>query len=347
MQVRGSIFDKYVLSKFAGISKLAQSYATDAPIWSSVFFDKEKQRILYVGWRFQVEVEYPVKEEFIVNFERFRTAVRSCKNPTIRTTKHYVIVEEGTVKIQLKKLNLDYSDYIIEEPEELDHREIEEGLLDDISFCALAASSDYKEYTKYGVIVSPEMMCAMDRSNVLAVKYLESPIIDESILLHLPWCKILQDLGEIKTIACHETGQQNAILFISTKDKFKLAIPTLKVAPNPSILPYLQSLEEHVTLLGLDTKLLKKLEITTDGAYKFITAYSKEGRILLESSSKVKGKTVLDLCDGDMQEMSATLSLQKLKDVMNISDHVNIDFDNMVAFVTMDEGKYIYAFSLG
>ena len=55
----------------------------------------------------------------------------------------------------------------------------------------------------------------------------------------------------------------------------------------------------------------------------------------------------MDLCDGDMQEMSATLSLQKLKDVMNIGDHVNIDFDNMVAFVTMDEGKYIYAFSLG
>ncbi len=224
---------------------------------------------------------------------------------------------------------------------------MEEGLLEDIDFCALAASSDYKEYTKYGVIISHDMMCAMDRTNVLAVKYLESPIISESILLHLPWCKILQDLGEIKTIACHETGQQNAILFISTKDKFKLVIPTLKVVPNPSILSYLQSLEEHVTLFGLDAKLLKKLEITTDSAYEFITAYSKEGRVLLESSSKVKGKTVFDLCDGDMQEMSATLSLKNLQKVVSIGDHVNIDFDNSVAFVTMDEGNYIYAFSLG
>ena len=348
MKVTSQIFDKYVLSKFAKVSKLAQSYATDAPIWASAFFDKENQRILYVGWRFQVEVEYPVEEDFIVNFDRFRAAIKSCKKPTIRTTKHYVIVEEDNIKIKLKKLDLDYSKYIITEPEGLEHTEAREGLLSDIRFCSLAASQDHMDYTKYGVILGNEMMCGMDSTNVVAAILLEELVLEQSVLLHLPWCKILQDLGEIKTMAYHDVGQQNAILFISTKDNFKVVVPTLKVQPNPSIIPYLQTLEAHVTLTNIDMKLLKKLEITSDTAYKFITAFSKEGRVFLESTSKAKGRTTIDLCEGDMGDTSVTLSLQRLKDLVGIDNWLNIDLDNMVAFFsTKEKEEYIFAFSLG
>ncbi len=350
MKVTSSIFDKYVLSKFAKVSKLAQSYATDAPIWASVFFDKENQRILYVGWRFQVEVEYPVEEDvdFIVNFDRFRAAIKSCKKPTIRTTKQYVIVEEDNIKIKLKKLDLDYSKYIIAEPEGLEHIEVREGLLSDIKFCSLAASQDHMDYTKYGVILGNEMMCGMDSTNVVAAILIKEAVLEQPVLLHLPWCKILQDSGEIKTMAYYEVGQQNAILFISTKDNFKVVVPTLKVTPNPSIIPYLQTLEAHVTLTNINTKLLKKLEITADTAYKFITAYSKEGRIYLESTSKAKGRTTIDLCEGNMEDTSVTLSLQRLKDLVGIDNYLHIDLDNMVAFISKKEKEeYIFAFSLG
>lgn len=352
MQVTSSIFDKYVLSKFARVSKLAQSYASDAPIWTSIFFDKENQRILYAGWRFNVEVEYPVQEDFIVNFARFRAAIKSCKKPTIRTTKHYVIVEEDNIKIKLKKLDLEYPNYIITEPEGLEHKEVREGLLNDIKFCSVAASQDYKEYTRYGVILGSDMICAMDGPSVVAVVFLKEPVLECSVLLHLPWCQILQDLGEIKTIAYNDVGQQNAILFISTKDNFKLVVPTLKVVPNPSIIPYLQSLEAHVTLTNINSKLLKKLEITSDSAYKFITAFSEihgiGGRIYLETSSKAKGRTTLDLCEGDMGDTSVTLSLQRLKDLVGIDNYLHLDFDNMVAFISIKETEeYIFAFSLG
>ena len=129
MKVSSKIFDNYVLSKFVKVSKLAQDYATDAPIWSSIFFDKKNQRILYAGWRFNVEVKYPVEEEFIVNFSRFRAAIKSCKKHTIRTTAHYVIIEEGGIKIKLRKLSLDYSNYIISTPKGLKHIKVDKGCL--------------------------------------------------------------------------------------------------------------------------------------------------------------------------------------------------------------------------
>jgi hypothetical protein len=349
MKVVSDRFDKFVLSKFAKVSKLAQSYATDAPMWSSIFFDKKNQRILYVGWKFQMEVEYPVKEEFIVNFDRLRAAIKTCKKPTIRTTKHHVIVEEDSIKIKLKRLDLDYSNYIIPEPEGLIHEEVREGLINDIKFCSLTAAQDRMDYVKYGVILGNDMICGMDSKLAVSVIFLDKPLLAHPVLLHLPWCKILQDLGEIETIAYYDPEQQYAILFITTKDNFKLVVPALKVVPNPSIVPYLKTLEAHVTLRDINLKILKKLEITSDSAYKFITAFSKEGRIYLESSSKAKGKTVLDLCEGDMGDTSVTLSLQRLKDLVSINNYLNIDLDNMAAFITVRDytEDYIFAFSLG
>lgn len=347
MKVRSQIFDKYVLSKFAKVSKLALSYATDAPIWSSIFFEKEKQRILYVGWNFHVEVEYPVEEDFVVNFERFRRAIKACKNPTIRVTKHRVIVKEKNLEIKLKRLDFDYSNYTFPEPENLEHVEVEEGLLAHINFCSLAATQDRMEYAKYGVIIGDEMICGMDSLNVVAAVFLESPVLTESVLLHLPWCHILQDLGEIKTIACHSIGEQNVMLFISTKDNFKLTVPALKVTPNPSIIPYLRSLNKHTTLHIEDTNIFKKLEITADTAYKYITAYSEGGRIYLETISKVKGKTTLDLCEGDLGERSVSLSLQHLKSVAKDHEYIYLDLDNMVAFGEIPIVDSIFAFSLG
>jgi hypothetical protein len=347
MKVTSQIFDKYVLSKFAKVSKLAQSYASDAPVWSSIVFDKENQRVLYAGWRFNVAVEYPVEEDFIVNFDRFRAAIKSCRKPTIRITKRSVIVEEGGIKIKLKKLDLDYSKYTITEPEDIEHVEVREGLLDDIKFCLPAASQDHMDYTKHGVILGNELICAMEDPVVAAI-LLEESVLEQPVLLHLPWCKILQDLGDIKTIGYLDAGQQNAILFISTKDNFKLVVPALKVQPNPSIIPYLKSLEAHVTLTNIDMKLLKKLEITSDTAYRFVTAFSKEGRIYLESTSKAKGRTTVEICEGDMGDTSVTLSLQRLKDVVGIDNFLQIDLDNMVAFISIKEKEeYIFAFSLG
>ena len=348
MQVTGNIFDQYVLSKFLKVSKLATDYAIDNPVWSSIIFEKENQRILYIGWRFSVELKYPVEEDFIVNFHRFRDAVRSCKKPTIRTTKHYVIVEEENIKFKLKKLDLDYSNFLHKEPEDLKYELIRETLLSDIDFCSIASAKDRTEYTKYGVILGDEMICAMDSNSNVAIVLLDQPVFLQPILVHLPWCEILQGLGGIFEAAIEDLGGQNAILYIHTRDDFKAIVPVLKVNPNPSIIPYIKSIETHITLYNLNKKLLKKLEVTCDNAYKFITVFSEDGKIYLETSSKSKGRTIIELCEGDMGGESVAISLEFLYNVVSMANYLDLDLENMIGHITMgDNSEYRYVFSLG
>jgi len=348
MQITGSIFDKYILAKFLKISRLALDYTLDNPLWGAIIFDKENQRILYIGWRFSVEVKYPVEESFIVNFQRFRDAVRFCHKPTIRPTAHYVMVEEDNIKFKLKKLDIDYSNFLHPESEDLQYKPTRETLLSDINFCSIAAATDRTSYEKYGVILSYDMLAATDSESNIALVLTEQPEFSYPMLLQLPWCSILQDLGSIIEIAIQDLGGRNATLFVRTRDEFKAIIPVLKVNPNPSMIPYIQSIEPHVTISNLNKATLKKLEVTVDDAYKFVTAYSDNGKIYLESSSKSKGKTVVEMCEGDMGEISVGISLRFLYNIVSMAEYLDLDLDNLVGFVSMGENEeYKYAFSLG
>jgi len=348
MQVTATIFDQYILSKFVKVARLATSGALDNPIWSSIIFEAKNQRILYIGWHFSLEVRYPVEEDFIVNFFRFRDAVRSCKRPTIRTTKSSVIIEEDNVKFKLKKLDLDYSNFLQTPPENLQYKEVEESLLADIQFCSIAASKDRMEYTKYGVILGDEMICAMDSNSSVAIVLLDKPVFLQPILLHLPWCEILQGLGAILEASIQDLGGQNALLYINTKDDFRAIIPVLKVNPNPSMIPYIKSIEPQVTIYNLNRKLLKRLEITADDAYKFITVYSNEGKIYLETTSKVKGKTTVELCEGEMGGISVAIASEFLYNVVSMAEYLDLDLENNVGIICIgDNDEYKYVFSLG
>ena len=355
MKVTGSIFDKYVLSKFLKISKLATSYdAVENPLWSSIIFDKENQRILYLGWSFAVELKYPVEQDFIVNFSRFRDAVRSCKKPWIEASEvHNVNItdDEGTL-FKLRKLKLDYSNFLPIEPKNLEWVSVDERFTSDLEFCTVSASTDRYDYTRFGVIAGEDVMYAMDANASIAIILSAPSVFPFPVLIQLPWCEILPTLGAVTHASAQDLGGQNAMLFFKTTDDFKVTIPALKIQPNPSIIPYVQSLEPQVQLTGLNKKILKKLEVTTDDAYKFCTIYSQDDgtdmRIILETQSKTKGRTSINLCAGDMYDEAVSVSLAFLYKVLELGTELGIDLDNNVGVVTKGEsGNYKYAFSLG
>lgn len=349
MRVKTKDLVPNVLKKFIRISKLAQSYASDIPVWSSIIFDAEGDRLLYLGWRFQVEAEYPEvvgeKLSFIVNFERFMQAMKLSKNPSITLEDDLVVVKGDRTKWELNNLDLDYSQYLIDTPEDVEHRAVGENLMRDIKFCTIASSKDKMDYTKYGVVLTPDMILSMDSQTSIAIAEAEG-IVDIPVLLHLPWCLILEQLGEIETIGQKDYGQQNAHTFIKTDDEFKLTVPTLKMHPNPSIRPYLDSIEPHYNIM-VNLQDIKKLDVTTDTAYKFVTVYGEDGKIVLESNSRSKGRTVIPVCDGDLGGESTTVSLQFLKNVAELTGKLYLDLDNMVGFTKIESLGYLYAFGLG
>lgn len=349
MRVKTKDLVNNVLKKFVRISKLAQSYASDIPLWSSIIFDAENDRLLYLGWRFNVEVPYPEvageKLSFIVNFERFTQAMKLSKSPEITLDQGLVVIEGERTTWELNNLELDYGNYLVLTPENLVRREVPDTLNRDIKFCTIAASKDKMDYTKYGVTFAPEMLIAQDSLSHIAVAETEG-IVDIPVLLNLAWCLILEQLGNITTIGQEDVGAQNAHMFIETDGGFKLTIPTMKTHLNPSIKPYLDSLEPHYDVL-INLNDIKRLSITTDTAYKFATVYSEFGKIVFESNSRSKGKTVIPVCDGSLDGESTTVSLRALKDIVEITGKLYLDLDNMVGFTKIEEAGYLYAFGLG
>lgn len=353
MRVKTKDLVQKVLKKFIRVSKLAQSYASDIPLWSSIIFDAENDRLLCLGWRFMVEADYPEVEgdklSFIVNFDRFMQAMKLSKNPTVTLADGLVIVEDERATWELNDLDLDYSNYLVVPPEDLERREVGENLLRDIKFATIASSKDKMNYTKFGVVLAPDMLMAMDSASSIAMVEREG-IVDIPVLLHLPWCLILEQLGEITTLGQNDMGQQNAHLFVETDTGFSLTIPTMKTHPNPSIKSYVESLTPHFEVL-LNQHDIKRLDVTTDNAYKFATVYSEQvgenEMIMLESVSKSKGKTIVPVCEGSLGGESTTVALAFLKNITELTGKLFLDLDNNVGFTRIDSLSYIYAFGLG
>jgi hypothetical protein len=349
MRVKTKDLVNNFLTKFVRISKLAQSYASDIPLWSSIIFDAENDRLLYLGWRFNVEIPYPdvvgEKLSFIVNFDRFMQAMKLSKNPSITVEDDLVVVRGDKTTWELNDLDLDYTNYLAPTPDNLERRAVPETLNQDIKFCTLASSKDKMDYTKYGVVFAQDMIMAMDSNTSIALAETEG-IVDIPVLVQLPWCTILEQLGSITTIGQEDVGQQNANMFIETDAGFKLTIPTMKMHPNPSIKPYLDSLEAHYNLL-INLNIVKKLAITTDTAYKFATVYSEDDNVVLESNSRSKGRTVIPICEGSLGGESTTIALAQLKKIAETTGKLYLDLDNMVGFTKIEAAGYLYAFGLG
>lgn len=349
MKVKSKELVSDVLKKFIRISKLAQSYASDSPVWSSIIFDAETPRLLYIGWKFQVEAPYPEVEgeplSFIVNFERFFNAMKLSKNPTLSLKGDSLVIESDRTKWELRNLDLDYSNHLLVVPEQLDRKPMPENLRRDIQFCMLAAEKDRMEYTKHGVVLATEMMFAMDTNSAIALVDING-LVETPVLLHYPWCQVIDEVGEIVTIAQEDLGQQSANMYLELDNGFHLSIPTLKMHPNPSIKPYVESFEPHYDIL-VNEGYVKRLAITTDNAYQFATVFSENGELFMESNSNTKGRTVIPIGEGTMSGESATVSLKFLKNVANISGKLKLDMDNMVGFTTVDSLNYLYAFGLG
>lgn len=338
------------LSKFAKISKQAQSFAADHPLWSSIIFEKDCTR--YVGWRFQVECHPPiikVDEPVIVNFDRLlrSLSVAGTDYVNLEITKDRVIIHEDDVEgatFELIRLDADYSNFIIEPPEGVEPHPVHKGFKEDVQWATIACTKDRMDYMKYGVILDKYAMIAMDSES--AVAYIDKPTgIELPVLLHLPWCQIIAQLGEVVQISQWDEGEQNAYLYILTEDGFNLTIPTLKVYPNPSVESYIKSLEAHMHLF-IDPLTVKQLDITTDDAYKFVTLTTEDGVAYMESTSKTKGSTSVSIGDGEgLDEDSVTISLPFLTKMAKLAGQISIDLDNMVGFYTKNE--YTYAFGLG
>ena len=337
------------LKKFEKISKLSQSYASDTPLWSTIIFEPE--RTLYLGWRFQVEAPpiLDVTEQVMVNFEHFNSAMRfSEMDIRIHIGEHSVTIEERddaeNTRFELKRFYIDLTNFLISPPEDLEMNRAYENMLDDILWARVGSTRDRMDYMKYGVMLTKNSMIAMDTES--AVAYIDKPTgVDIPVLLHLPWCNILEDLGEIVHIGQWESHGQNAYLRIHTEDDFILTIPVLKVYPNPSIETYVKSFSTHLTL-WVDTVTIKQLSITTDNAYKFATVYTKDGGVFIESESNTKGKTTIRVADGDgLEDESVSVSLDFLKKIAGLTGRLDIDLDNLVGFVT--NNSRTYGFALG
>ena len=68
----------------------------------------------------------------------------------------------------------------------------------------------------------------------------------------------------------------------------------------------------------------------------------------MESTSQINGKTLVELCEGDMGDISVGISLHYLGNVVGVAEYLDLDLENMVGIVSMGENnEYKYAFSLG
>ncbi len=348
MQVRPKMIANK-LKKFTKISKLAQAFAADHPLWSSIIFMKDKT--MYLGWRFQVECPpiLEVDEPVLVNFDRFMRALTLSVSDKvdIEITDDLVTIHEEDddgATYELLREDIDYEKHMVEPPEEHTPKKVYKGMMKDIEWATIASTNDRMDYTKYGVILDKFSIMAMDSES--AVAFIEKPTgVEIPILLHLPWCNILSHLGEITHMSQWDAGQQNAYLYVLTEDGFNLTIPTLKVYPNPSVESYIKSFVSHQTIYP-DNYTVKQLGITTDDAYKFVTLYTEDDHIFLESLSKMKGKTTINLGQGkDMEGESVTISLNFLAKIAKLNGRMEIDLDNMVGFTK--KAEYTYAFGLG
>ena len=339
----------YVLNKFRGVSEVVSSFDPNFPLWASIIFDSENQRLLYLGRRSSTEVEYPIEKSFIVNYTRLKNLLALCSDEVeIKVNKKTIVLKDNKDRHTLINLEIDYSSFLIREPEELTVITPPPSLIKDIKFCTIAASTNRMDYMKYGVILTDEnVMYAITGTNAVAAVFFEEEITPTSILLQLPWCQNLKPLGDIISLAVEDMGKANQILHLELADdlhKFKVVVPVIKIAQNPTLVPYLQSLSADIKIEGITQNILKKLDITTDDAYKFIVAYSDKGDIYFESTSSVKGSVKVKVGEGEL-DSSVSISLYYLKKMVGLYGYINIDLDNTVAFVKED--NYLYAFNLG
>lgn len=347
MGVCNSTLIAHKLKKFEKIAKLSQSYASDTPLWSTIIFEPE--RTLYLGWRFQVEAPpiLEVEDQVMVNFEHFNSAMRfSEQDIKLHIGRKSITIEDKEdregARFELKRAEIDIGNFLIQPPSGLVMDRAYEGMLEDILWARVGATKDRMDYMKYGVMLTKNSMIAMDTES--AVAYIDKPTgVEIPVLLHLPWCNILEDLGEILYIGQWESHGQNAYLRIKTEDDFILTIPVLKVHPNPSIEMYVRSFESHLTM-WVDAMTIKQLSITTDNAYKFATVFTKEGGVYIESESNTKGRTTVRVADGEgLDHESVSVSLDFLKKIANLTGRLDIDLDNLVGFVTSNNRTYGFA----
>ncbi len=127
---------------------------------------------------------------------------------------------------------------------------------------------------------------------------------------------------------------------------YEITIPVLKVDVNPTVYTYLSSFESDLRIGAISKNLIKKMEITTDNAYSFVTVSYGNGVAIMESKSKTKGETqeLLVAKPALKEDVTITVSTEYLKKVAQFSDKVDVDLDNLVAFVKDD--KSVYAFKI-
>lgn len=337
------------LKKFQKIAKLSQSYAADIPLWSTIIFEPE--RTLYLGWRFQVEAPpiLEVKDTVMVNFDHLETAVRTLSETIeVLIDNEFVCVGEKNntegAEFQLNRQKIDFKNFLIDVPKDIVLNKAYEGMLEDIQWAMVGSTKDRMDYQKYGVMLTKNSMIAMDTES--AVAYVDKPTgIDQSVLLHLPWCNILTELGEISQYAQWDAEGQTAYLYFVTEDDYRLTIPVLKIRPNPSIEQYVKSFTSHLTIY-VDPLTIKQLLITTDDAYQHATVYTLDGFVYLESESNTKGKTTIKIGEGKgLDNEAVSVSLFFLKKIAHLTGRLDIDLDNLVGFVR--KGSYVYGFALG
>jgi hypothetical protein len=340
-----------LLNKFRGIEKIATMYSTDFPLWTSIIFDAEDNCVRYIGGKFRVKTDFDVRSisetSFVVNYQRLRNVVASFpkEDINIKIGDKYVVIKWATSVHKLLKLNIDFREYLQDFPETT--TEVGTELTEAIKFCTIASSVNKMDATRNGVTITNQAFAyATDGVSGIASRSLDKTVTDTSFLIKLPWCEVLPALGVIRSLHLGNKEQPHMFLSVVVEGEgqvYEITLPVLKVDVNPTVHSYLSSFESAFTIGGISKNLIKKMEITTDNAYSFVTVSSGDGTGIMESKSKTKGETVQLWVAKDMpKDVAITISTEYLKKAAGLSDKIDIDLENLVAFVRDDKGVYAF-----
>ncbi len=342
------------LNNFRAIEKIAVMYSIDFPLWTSIIFDADENCVRYIGGKFFVKTDYDVRSisdtSFVVNYQRLRSVMASLPKEDIKVEVEdkYVVLKRGTSIHKLLKLNINFKEYLQDFPEDM--IEVGPELTEAIKFCTVASSTNKMDATRHGVVITDQsFVYATDGVSGIASRSLDKTVTDTSFLIKLPWCKVIPSLGVIRSISLGDKDRPHMFLSLAVKGEeqlYEITIPVLKVDVNPTVYTYLSSFESDLRIGAISKNLIKKMEITTDNAYSFVTVSYGNGVAIMESKSKTKGETqeLLVAKPALKEDVTITVSTEYLKKVAQFSDKVDVDLDNLVAFVKDD--KSVYAFKI-
>ena len=344
-----------LLEVFSKVAKISEKFSTiDNIIWTSIIFDTKSQTISYKGWRFKLEVPFPVEESFTVSYQALFNSIKlsSSEEIELEVQKNFLLIKDKGVRQKLKLYNLD-AEPLLQEEEENIHSSftIPPSFLEGISLCTLASSSVKTDPFRYGVVITnKEHMYASDNMSI-GFYTLEKPLLDNTVLIQLHWCDVLLSLPNAKFayLSLNNESDKFATFHIEFDNHLancgdiKLTFPVLRIEGQDIIVEYVRSLTKHVNLPLFDIDILKRLEVTTDTAYKYVSLFSKNDSLFLKTTSSIKGSTIIRLCSGNIPN-PINIPIQNLRKAIKLEGSIYIDFDNQACFSETE--NFTYSFSL-